>query len=149
MLNISSAKYIIMMIFCDKFFPLHFCKYQYWLWHSATKKKTLQLPATPERHSWWFKSLSTSNLLSQHSMLYNSQIHSYATSYSFSPITASVPHFFSEESFFSGHPFLLRFRKNQYLDNCQHEFRLILHFNQDNHEFRLIICFKQGKSQII
>ena len=39
-LNICSAKYIIMMIFCDKFFPLHFYKYQYWLQHSATKKNT-------------------------------------------------------------------------------------------------------------
>ena len=148
--NLKRFFYIIMIIFCNTFFSLHFYKYQYWLWHSATtKKKTLQLLATPEIHSWWFISLSTSNFLSQHSMLYNSQIHSYATSYTFSPTTASIPQFFSKQPFFSDHPLLLHFRKNQYSNDCQHEFRLILHFNWDNHELRLIICFKQGKSQII
>ena len=131
-------------------FSLHFYKYQYWLWHSATKKKkTLRLPAPPKIHSWWFRWLSTSNLLNQHSMLYNSQIHSYATSYMFSPTTASIWHFFSKQRFFFGHPLLLHFRKNQYLDDCQHEFRLIIQFKRDNHEFKLIICFKQGKSKII
>ena len=110
-LNISSAKYIITMIFSDKFFPLHFYIYQYYLWHSLTKKKTLELPTTPEIHSWWFKSLSTSNLLNQHSMLYNSQFHLCVTSYIFSPTIASVPQFFSKQIFFSGHPFLLRFQK--------------------------------------
>ena len=82
-------------------------------------------------------------------MLYNSQIHSYATSYMFSPTTASIWHFFSKQRFFFGHPLLLHFRKNQYLDDCQHEFRLIIQFKRDNHEFRLIIYFKQGKSKII
>ena len=72
-----------MTIFCNTFFSLHFYKYQYWLWHSTTKKNT-STARTPEMHSQWFRWLSTSNLQSQHSMLYNSQIHSYAASYTFS-----------------------------------------------------------------
>ena len=97
-------------MFYDTFFSLHILNINFGC-DIQQPKKTLHLPPPPETHSQWFSCLFTSNPQSQHSMLHDSRIASYAASYTFSPTTTPLHHFFCKQRLFFKHPLLLHFGK--------------------------------------